>query len=46
MHCPQHELDGMLDAYYGLRGWDDDGVPTQETLDGLGLAGVAGALGT
>jgi aldehyde:ferredoxin oxidoreductase len=46
MHCPDDELQGMLDAYYGLRGWDQDGVPQGETLDGLGLAGVAQALVT
>ncbi len=46
MHCPDDELQGMLDAYYGLRGWDQDGVPKGETLDGLGLADVARALVT
>lgn len=32
------ELDRMLDEYYELRGWDPDGVPTQETLDRFGLS--------
>ena len=27
----------MLNEYYAVRGWDDDGVPTQETLCQLGL---------
>lgn len=27
----------MLDEYYDERGWDNDGVPTQETIDRLGL---------
>ena len=27
----------MLDEYYTLRGWDDDGIPTQETFDKLDL---------
>lgn len=27
----------MLDEYYEVRGWNKDGVPTQETLDKLGL---------
>jgi aldehyde:ferredoxin oxidoreductase len=27
----------MLDEYYRLMGWDDNGVPTPETLDALGL---------
>ncbi|MCB1867541.1 MAG: aldehyde ferredoxin oxidoreductase family protein [Gammaproteobacteria bacterium] len=30
-------LDQMLPEYYQLRGWDDAGVPTQETLSKLGL---------
>ncbi len=28
----------MLDQYYALHGWDSDGIPTQETLERLGLA--------
>lgn len=31
------ELDKMLDNYYRLRGWDDNGVPLPETLDKLGI---------
>jgi len=31
------ELDVLLPAYYKLRGWDADGVPTDATLKGLGL---------
>ena len=30
-------LDQMLPEYYQLRGWDDGGVPTDETLQRLGL---------
>jgi aldehyde:ferredoxin oxidoreductase len=26
-----------LDAYYELKGWNNDGIPTKETLDELGL---------
>jgi aldehyde:ferredoxin oxidoreductase len=37
MYCPPAELDGMLDAYYALRGWDADGVPTADRLRSLGL---------
>jgi aldehyde:ferredoxin oxidoreductase len=37
MYCPPAELDQMLDAYYTLRGWDRDGVPTPERLAALGL---------
>jgi aldehyde:ferredoxin oxidoreductase len=31
------ELDGMLDAYYAVRGWDRDGAPLPRTLADLGL---------
>lgn len=31
------ELDIMLPEYYALRGWTQEGVPTQSTLDRLGL---------
>ena len=37
MYCPPEELDVMLDAYYALRGWNRDGVPTSERLASLGL---------
>jgi aldehyde:ferredoxin oxidoreductase len=37
MYCPPDELSAMLDAYYALRGWDADGVPTAERLSALGL---------
>jgi aldehyde:ferredoxin oxidoreductase len=37
MYCPPDELTAMLDAYYALRGWDDDGVPTPARLSALGL---------
>ncbi len=30
-------LDVMLPEYYGLRGWDPEGVPKSETLNRLGL---------
>ena len=36
-HCPPDELAAMLDAYYALRGWDPDGVPTASRLTTLGL---------
>jgi aldehyde:ferredoxin oxidoreductase len=32
-----NELDKMLPEYYHVRGWDDDGVPTSETRQRLGL---------
>lgn len=31
------QLDKMLDEYYAVRGWDKNGVPTDETIKGLGL---------
>jgi len=34
------DLEPMLNQYYELRGWDDDGVPTGETLSKLELANV------
>jgi len=27
----------MLDEYYALHGWDENGVPREETLKRLGL---------
>ena len=32
-----NELDRMLPEYYDLRGWSEDGVPTDDTLGRLGL---------
>jgi aldehyde:ferredoxin oxidoreductase len=32
------ELDGMLDAYYAVRGWDRNGIPLAKTLTDLGLS--------
>ncbi len=37
MYCPPEELQGMLDTYYALRGWDANGVPTAARLASLGL---------
>ena len=31
------ELDVLLDEYYRARGWDENGIPTRETLERLGL---------
>jgi aldehyde:ferredoxin oxidoreductase len=30
-------VDAMLRAYYEGRGWDENGVPTEETLDEPGI---------
>jgi aldehyde:ferredoxin oxidoreductase len=38
MYCPPDELNAMLDAYYALRGWDADGVPSTARLSALGLS--------
>ena len=40
----QQELDKMLDEYYGLMGWDKDGVPKRETLDKYGMSDIADKL--
>jgi len=45
MHCPPDELNAMLDAYYALRGWTSEGIPTPEKLASLGLVEVVGQLG-
>jgi aldehyde:ferredoxin oxidoreductase len=37
MYCPPEELSAMLDGYYALRGWDQDGVPTKARLASLSL---------
>jgi aldehyde:ferredoxin oxidoreductase len=33
--------DAILDEYYAARGWDRNGIPTEETLARLGLEEVA-----
>jgi aldehyde:ferredoxin oxidoreductase len=40
------ELNFMLDEYYALRGWDDDGVPTAARLAELGLEAYGRRIGT
>ena len=37
-NCVIQDLDAMLDRYYSLRGWSKEGIPTQGTLERLGLA--------
>ncbi|SEW14796.1 aldehyde ferredoxin oxidoreductase family protein [Natrinema salifodinae] len=34
-------FEAMLDRYYASRGWDEQGRPTEETLERLGLADLA-----
>jgi aldehyde:ferredoxin oxidoreductase len=36
------DLEPMLEEYYRLRGWDKDGIPTEEKLKELGLEQLAG----
>jgi aldehyde:ferredoxin oxidoreductase len=37
-HLDRDEVDNMLDEYYEYLGWDvQTGLPTEETLKGLGL---------
>ncbi len=32
-----HKLSELLPEYYSVRGWDEKGIPTAETLNKLGL---------
>lgn len=34
------DLDAMLPVYYQSRGWDEDGIPSQQKLEELGLAAL------
>lgn len=34
---PPEKLEDLLDNYYQLRGWDENGVPRRQTLERLGL---------
>jgi aldehyde:ferredoxin oxidoreductase len=34
----KEEFNKMLDEYYRLRGWDENGRPTKEKMEELGLA--------
>ncbi len=37
-HFTREQIDDLLNRYYRLRGWTEDGVPTPETLQRLNLA--------
>ncbi|MCF8107926.1 MAG: aldehyde ferredoxin oxidoreductase family protein [Desulfohalobiaceae bacterium] len=40
-HCmSEEEVNILLDEYYQARGWDENGIPTKETLERLGLADI------
>ncbi len=43
-YLTREELDTLLDEYYAARGWDQNGIPTEETLRRVGLADVAETL--
>jgi len=34
---PPEAAQQMLDYYYEQRGWDENGIPTPETLERMGL---------
>jgi len=44
MHCPPDELEAMLTEYYAFRGWNDDGHPTEDTVERLDMSDVARAV--
>ncbi|MEB3825761.1 MAG: aldehyde ferredoxin oxidoreductase C-terminal domain-containing protein, partial [Desulfurococcales archaeon] len=39
-HLDYDKYNQLLDYYYEIRGWDNRGVPTKETLEKLGLGFV------
>jgi aldehyde:ferredoxin oxidoreductase len=41
MYCPPDELEELLEEYYEFRGWDEDGRPTDATLERLEIAALA-----
>jgi aldehyde:ferredoxin oxidoreductase len=38
---PMEDIEFLLDAYYKARGWNENGIPTRETLERVGLKDVA-----
>ncbi|RPJ11972.1 MAG: aldehyde ferredoxin oxidoreductase [Deltaproteobacteria bacterium] len=45
MKVDREKYEQMLSWYYELRGWDQNGIPTRETLENLGLKEVAREIG-
>jgi len=43
LHAPEKlpDLDKMLDEYYKVRGWDENGIPRRERLSHLGLENIS-----
>jgi aldehyde:ferredoxin oxidoreductase len=37
----KEDIHNLLSWYYAARGWDENGIPTRQTLLGAGLSGVA-----
>ncbi len=42
LHAPEKlpDLEKMLDEYYLIRGWDQNGIPQKEKLSNLGLENI------
>lgn len=40
----REKYDGLLQVYYDKRGWDDRGIPTEATMEKLGLSSEAAEL--
>lgn len=38
----REDFEKSLDRFYELRGWDKNGVPTEETIKSLGLSSLTG----
>jgi aldehyde:ferredoxin oxidoreductase len=45
-YISREKLDSLLDWYYQARGWNANGIPTQETLKRLGLENITQVLET
>jgi aldehyde:ferredoxin oxidoreductase len=43
-HLFRDKYDGLLQAYYDRRGWDDRGIPTKATMERLNLGREASEL--
>lgn len=43
-YIDRDEYEGMLNEYYELHGWDQEGNPTSDTLDRLGIRTEAGSI--
>jgi len=42
LHAPERlpDLNKMLDEYYRVRGWDENGIPRKEKISNLGLENI------